>query len=84
MTVCRSCQAEIAWARTTTGGRMPLDADQVRDGNVVAQPDGLVRALRSGEEPDPSWPRYRSHFATCPQAGSHRKPKPGPAQGSLF
>lgn len=42
---CRSCGAEINWARTTTGKSHPLNPDNT------------------------------SHFATCPEASSWRKPR---------
>jgi hypothetical protein len=72
---CRGCHQHITWAHTVQGHRIPLDPDQVPDGNVVAQADGRVRVLRSGETPDPAMPRYRSHFASCPNAARHRKPR---------
>jgi hypothetical protein len=83
VTACRSCEAEIAWAYTEGGSRMPLDADQVPDGNVVALPNGRVRVLKAGEEPPPGAARYRSHFVTCPHASTHRKPA-SPAEPTLF
>jgi hypothetical protein len=55
---------------------MPLDQEPVPDGNVVVV-DGVACVLKSereallvGEEP-----RYVSHFATCPQAAAHRRPR---------
>lgn len=63
------------------GRRMPLDADpdnperalQCDDGNIVitrertAEGTPLVRYVGKGPG------RYRSHFATCPEAGTWRK-----------
>lgn len=61
---CRSCGAEIVWAITKSGKRMPLDADPVT---------GLgVFVFDNGYAVDPP-PLRRSHFATCPNADEHRK-----------
>jgi DNA modification methylase len=38
VTACRSCGAEIRWARTFTGKLMPLDAAPNPAGNVEARP----------------------------------------------
>jgi hypothetical protein len=74
---CSSCHAEIVWGRTATGHKaMPLDAEPdpnglwALDGNntVFKATDLVVAALGDG-------PRYTSHFATCPNAASHRKKK---------
>lgn len=74
MSTCRSCGAEILWAVTANGKRMPLDAQPV---------PGLF-AIRDlpGHDPEATSPPisvYRSHFATCPNADQHRKP-PVPAK----
>lgn len=83
---CRSCGAEIVWARSQLGKRIPLDAEPTADGNVILRPDGAAivlsgaglaeaRANRSGRVGT----LHRSHFATCPQAGEWRKkPRPKP------
>ena len=69
---CRSCNAEIIWIKTSAGKPMPLDA----------KPEKLFVYLSGESHPSQSdWQMrdcYRSHFATCPNAASHRKPK---AQG---
>lgn len=67
---CRSCGAEVLWAKTQQGRAIPLDREPVASGNVeftgvldtvrVLAPDGDA-VLFGG-------PRYVSHFATCPQA----------------
>lgn len=43
------------------------------DGPGKAEPH--VRVLRKGEVVDPDVPRYTSHFATCPKADRHRRPR---------
>lgn len=70
---CRSCSEPIAWYRTPTGKRMPLDLAPSVDGNVVVD-DGVAVALSADAlaDSDPSVPRYVSHFVTCPDAKSWR------------
>lgn len=82
---CKSCQAPIRWGRTEKGKGVPLDPEPVSDGNLLLDPDaGMVlvggnpvaelpvRHLRRGEDPGPDATRYRSHFATCPDADDWR------------
>lgn len=77
MTACRSCGAEIFWATTAAGRAMPIDPTPTPDGNVIIQRrDGRIGAtvLAAGAAPaSPQEPRYTSHFATCPNASSHRR-----------
>ena len=63
---CRSCGAPIVWATSAkTGKAMPLDvAFKVIS---VERADGTVEAVRGRE----------AHFATCPNAASHRKGSKG-------
>lgn len=71
---CRSCSAPILWVKTASGKATPLDAAPVADGEwcVVA---GV--AVNVGAAPDLFAPpeRYRVHWATCPNAGDHRRPR---------
>lgn len=65
---CRSCGARVFWITTAAGKKMPVDC-----------------AVEGGREPRPasSWPPPAvpdsglgaSHFATCPNAAQHRRPK---------
>lgn len=72
-TPCLSCGARIFFARTEKGKSMPLDAEPVPDGNIVLR-DGVVNYLTGPEMDMPTdRPRYKSHYATCPQAGQWRK-----------
>lgn len=78
MSRCRSCGAEIIWARTRSGSRMPVTLAQRRDGNLVlAQEDSYPGAMPVAEAYDPEkhqgWGRHVSHFADCPNAASHRR-----------
>jgi hypothetical protein len=79
MSRCRSCHAELLWALTEKGRRIPLDPEPYT-GPV---PSGLF-VLRDREKLIPTAvavppsafetePLYRSHFATCPNAALHRR-----------
>ena len=76
MARCRSCSAPIRWARTEHGKRIPLDAepyagDDPRGLFVLREGGELALAVPAGALEDE--PRYRSHFATCPNAEEHRR-----------
>lgn len=68
MAKCRSCGAEIRWARTSHGKLMPIEPDPE---GAFALRNG--RAVFVGKEDATDEPRYRSHFASCPNAAAHRK-----------
>ena len=73
---CRSCSAEIRWVKTEQGKNMPVDADPVDDGNLAVDWDqGVCHYLKPPDQDDYTGRRYTSHFATCPNAKQHRKPK---------
>lgn len=72
MSTCGSCGAAIEWVTTETNARpMPLDAEPRDDGNIVVIDDlfghKLARYVPAGEGD------RVSHFATCPDAASHRR-----------
>ena len=72
MATCRSCGAEIIFAETEKGHRMPIDAQAVLDGtgNVkLVQRGGTLMAVvvNVGQG------THVSHFKTCPQAAQHRR-----------
>lgn len=77
MSKCRSCGADILWARTKAGKLMPVDAAESSDGNVfVAQTErGLTAFIPEEGTVIDGASRHKSHFATCPNAAKHRKPK---------
>jgi hypothetical protein len=87
MATCRSCDAVIEWVLTEKAKRMPIDALPVADGNLTMDrdergnlkmgPNGIlrVRAVKAGEELPAETSRYVSHFATCPDAAKHKKPR---------
>lgn len=57
---CRSCDAEIVWFRTKSGKRMPVDESSTQPTDREDQLD---------------FSRHVSHFATCPAAAEHRRPR---------
>lgn len=80
---CRTCHAYILWARTTTGGVMPIDWRRNPDGNVVLvfepntdKPLAMVVGPADTLSPDAkAMPRHMPHYATCPQADEWRRKK---------
>jgi hypothetical protein len=76
---CRSCDAKIVWAKSKYGRLMPLDAVPVGEGVRFFIDEPFLPGPPSASEPVPiqneGVPGYRSHFATCPNANEHRKPK---------
>ena len=66
---CRSCGEEIVWTRTTAGKTAPMQ--RADDGTWVIE-DGVSRLATPDDE---GMHRYKSHFATCPQASSWRRKK---------
>ena len=78
-TTCRSCGAEILWARTVAGKAIPLDAEPRPDGNVRIAPIGGIDAALVLTDPAEraaaqiEGPVYVTHFATCPNAAEHRR-----------
>ena len=67
---CRSCGAQILWAITPSGKKMPLNVSQnTNSGNVRLRSDGVAIVGPPGSG------SYYSHFVTCPQAGRHRRPR---------
>ena len=79
MPTCKSCGAEIMWAKTQAGRLAPVDAAESPDGNVfVAVCEGGPTAFfPPAGTTIADATRHKSHFATCPNANAHRKPKGG-------
>ena len=81
---CRSCGEPIYWAQTREGRRMPVDTQPTEGGNVLltlTRSTGALTCtvLSAGCEVEAGRRRYTSHYATCPQAASHRRPR-GPRE----
>lgn len=77
MTECRSCGAEIVWASTERGKAIPINPAPDVDGNLAISGSGRHDAdfsarVIAGDEKY-SGPRYKSHFATCPDSDKWRK-----------
>jgi hypothetical protein len=81
---CRSCGASIVWATTIIGKAHPFDAQPSDDGTfyLVCEDDGKDFAVhmhaqdaRAEAAARAEAPRYRSHFASCPDAAKHRRRK---------
>ncbi len=66
---CSSCKAPVLWVKTKNG-RTPVDPTPTIF-FVDAEPE------EDGKDPDSATvlSGYVSHFATCPQADKHRKPR---------
>lgn len=73
MSTCSSCGAPIFWATSLNGSKMPIDAAATIEGNVILSGGDAIVLRR--DAPPCTGPRYTSHFATCPNAKSHRKAK---------
>lgn len=82
MSRCRSCDSPIRWAKTAAGKVIPIDAEPNPKGNlqlgyvggymiaIVVGPADAVAAQAAGIE------LYVSHFSSCPNAATHRRPNP--------
>jgi hypothetical protein len=69
--VCRTCHAEIVWAWTRNGSRIPLDVDPVPGGNLTVDTSSGGPVV-TYVDADPAVVRHVSHYATCPDAAEHR------------
>jgi hypothetical protein len=70
---CRSCGAPIFWAVNSNGNRVPIDAEPVQieaaGRYAIDWPDAPNTSPRAIHSPA----IHLTHFATCPNAASHRK-----------
>lgn len=79
MNRCKSCKAEIRWALTPKGRRIPLDPGEAPEGNLVLVEDPrhidppTAYGVAEAEERGLKGQRVISHFATCAQAKQHRR-----------
>ena len=64
-TTCRSCGRDVAWARTVTGRRMPVDA---RPAAVYTLREQGIELFADRALPDERI--HISHFSSCPNAGA--------------
>ena len=71
MAFCKSCNALIDWYKNATSGKwMPLDREPAEDGNVYVD---VVANVAKVVDVGSHKPLYKSHFATCAQAATHRR-----------
>ena len=76
MPECSSCGADIIWHKTIKGRPIPLDREPTLRGNVIISEEGTALVYRDPSAIAPRYadePRYLSHFATCPNAETHRR-----------
>ncbi len=74
MSQCRSCDAPIVWAvHVTTGSLAPIDEEPTEGGNVVLTDDAMGIRYRVLGEPADEAELHTNHFATCPDATTHRR-----------
>ena len=69
---CRACGAAIVWAELTSGKRHPFNAPLVVAGSQPGMFENHGRTVESVINRDRA-----SHFATCPHAATHRRPRQG-------
>lgn len=70
---CRSCGAHVIWATTATGKAMPVDAEAVDApdaGNIFLT---FLGGQLAAQVVEPAPGLRKSHFATCPNANTHRR-----------
>lgn len=79
---CRSCSAPIRWLTSDAGRPFPVDVDPVDTGNVLEAwigGEAIAVVLSAGELEGARIAGREllvSHFATCPNAATHRKARP--------
>lgn len=79
---CGSCSQPVWWTRTQAGHLMPVDppppvATGTENVAVLRAANGDLhsRVLAAGETPRENEKVTTSHFASCPGADKHRKPR---------
>jgi hypothetical protein len=77
---CRYCGATIKWVETNKGKLMPVDpelisSDDCEHGDFLVTEDGRVLKVDHSRNDYESTDGYVSHFATCPDANTARKPR---------
>jgi len=79
---CRGCKQEIGFIKTKGGKTMPVNTESMyffpteHGPELFVLPDGKVkRGRQMATQIDGAAIGYISHFATCPEADSFRKPR---------
>lgn len=77
---CKSCRAEIVWAKTVAKGElMPINPTPTPNGNVVLheQSGNLYAAVvaknKRAAMAEAGYPMYLSHLVDCPHAHEWRR-----------
>lgn len=84
MTLCRSCRAQLVWARTQSGKVCPFDAQPVKftvethsrilPYDLAEDGDGNLMALpKVKDRMEYGDEFFVIHFQTCPNASQHKK-----------
>jgi hypothetical protein len=84
VTPCKSCRRPVIWCLTESGRLMPVDADRSHTGNLLvfellSPPDKPYPRVKVAQDVEreyfAQWDLWVSHFATCPKAAQHRRPR---------
>lgn len=77
MSRCRSCSADIIWARTSRGKLMPINPQPHPNGNITLSDDqsagDVLFGAKLAHAVGARLTLYRSHYANCPGAGEWRQ-----------
>lgn len=77
MANCKTCQADIVWAKLPSGKRMPVDAAPSPAGSILLGYPTADGSRQASVIPEPDRGGYAelhvSHFSTCPDADGHRR-----------
>lgn len=70
---CKSCGAKVIWAKNEKSGKpMIFDVEPVDGGQWVVK-EGVAYYVKKENVLDGKMRGHVSHFATCPNARSHRR-----------
>ncbi len=69
---CNACQAEIIWAVTIRGARIPVDAEPVSHGGSILLEKFEYSAVTLAKLAPDGHGTHTSHFVTCPRSGVRR------------
>ena len=78
---CRSCNRPIVWAVSNNGKNIPMDPEPVANGTHImasSTRDGRIHfdiVAYNEQFHGTDAKRYRSHFASCPDAAKFRRPR---------
>ena len=72
--LCRTCKQPVRWARTERGNAIPLDPAPAANGSIRLRA-GVAIVVPEADRAELAGELYLSHFATCPDAAQHRRPR---------